>query len=50
MTGNNIAPSRRTGPYSSPKIAVIFVNMQGILCQSKPDAYNTEMQEGDNNW
>ena len=39
-------------PYSSPKIKLVFVKMQGILCSSEinGDANTTEMNEGDDNW
>ena len=39
-------------PYISPKIKVVFVKMQGILCGSEinGDANTTEMNEGDDNW
>lgn len=37
-------------PYKSPKTKVVFVKPQSILCISNPDAYTTEMEEGNDNW
>ncbi len=36
--------------YRSPEVRVIEVKTQHVLCISNPDAYITEMEEGDDNW
>ena len=36
--------------YRSPMIKVVSVKAHGILCISNPEAYTTEMEEGDDNW
>ena len=50
MTDNIRSASNQLLQYSSPKVKVILVKPQNILCVSNPDAYTTEMGEGDDNW
>ena len=49
MDNDNTIPGREK-QYRSPKTKVVFVAGQDILSVSNPDAYTTEMEEGNDNW
>lgn len=49
ITDNNNL-SNEEKQYRSPKTKVVFVAGQDILSASNPDAYTTEMEEGEGNW
>lgn len=52
MNNNSIEFSNQAKPYKSHETRVVFVKMQGILCDSGVNGESkiTEMEEGDNNW
>lgn len=39
-----------TAAYESPKIKVIEIDIQELICVSNPEKYSTEMEYGDDNW
>ena len=52
MKNNSKEFSNQANPYRSPKTRVVFVKMQGILCDSNinGESKTTEMEEGENSW
>lgn len=50
MIPDNNNLSNEEKQYRSPKTKVVFVAGQDILSVSNPDAYTTEMEEGEGNW
>lgn len=48
ISNNNLSSEEKQ--YRSPKVKAVFLTGQDILSASNPDAYTTEMEEGEGNW